>query len=253
MTYSYRESFKIRMNEADTKGFLRPDALTGLLQETAGNHAKKLQFDIADLQEKNCTWILHKLHFKMNGYPRWRDTITIETWPSSGNRLLAYRDFRILNQQNELLGLAVSHWIIFDLIKKRPVRISNSILKLGADIEEHVLPVDSDIVTSSEKDLKVRNRFEVHFSDLDMNNHLNNTVYVRCILDSLPVKTAEAGYCKELIIKFKSEATYGNRIKSCLAGLDDSAYTHKLFSEDSSSCHAEANSVWKSMKSLESS
>lgn len=253
MTHSYRESFKIRTNEIDTKGFLRPDALTGLLQETAGNHAKKLQFDIADLREKNYTWILHKLHFKMNEYPEWRDTITIETWPSSGNRLFAYRDFRILNQHNKLLGSAVSHWIIYDLMRKRPVRISNSILELGADIEEHVLPVDSDIVTVSGNDLIMRNSFEVHYSDLDLNNHLNNTVYVRWILDSLPIKTSESGYCKELIIKFKSEATYGNRIISCLAESDNSAYIHKLFSEAGSLCHAEANSVWDLMINLETS
>jgi hypothetical protein len=42
MPYIFKESFIIRSNETDTKGSLRPDALTGLLQETAGNHAKKI-------------------------------------------------------------------------------------------------------------------------------------------------------------------------------------------------------------------
>lgn len=244
MPYIFKESFKIRSHETDVKGSLRPDALTGLLQEAAGNHAKKLEFDIMDLQENNYTWILHKLHFKMKKYPMWRDTITIKTWPSSGNRLYAYRDFQILDQQNKLLGAAVSHWIIFDLRKKRPVRISNKILEMGADTDGHVLPVDSSIMTSPGNNLIKGKRFEVHYSDLDLNNHLNNTVYVRWILDSLPVKIVETCYCKELVVKFKSEAKYGKGILSFTENQEENIYIHKLLSEKGSSCHAEANTIW---------
>ena len=52
----------------------------------------------------------------------------------------------------------------------------------------------------------------------------------------------------ELIIKFKSEAKYGNGILSLMAIQDENICIHKLFSEEDSSCNAEANTIWTTTK-----
>ena len=76
---SYRETFTIRASEVSPEGRATLPSICYLLQEVAGNNALELNFDISQLKEKNLTWILHRLHVKMDTFPKWRDTITIET------------------------------------------------------------------------------------------------------------------------------------------------------------------------------
>ncbi|MGF1672024.1 MAG: acyl-[acyl-carrier-protein] thioesterase [Balneolaceae bacterium] len=228
MKHIYKETYRIRSNEIDINGNARLDAIANLLQEAAGNHAKKLQFDITDLHDSNHTWILHQLHIKMDRYPEWRDQITIETWPSSGDRLRAYRDFRILDLNKTELGVALTHWLIIDLNKRRPVRIPQEILDLGLDSANHVIPINSSKSPDYNGKVIKSAEFTVHHSDLDLNKHLNNTVYVRWLIDTIPTKYLIAKNFRELHVNFKSEAALNDLVLSELGNLTDNSYFFRL-------------------------
>lgn len=101
---SFEESFKIRASEIDADQKATLPAICNLLQEIAGNHARQLEFDITDLQQNKLTWVLHRLRLKMDRFPDWRETITVQTWPSGGDGLRAYRDFRILGTDGSTIG-----------------------------------------------------------------------------------------------------------------------------------------------------
>lgn len=87
----YEEEFKIRASEVDSSRQASLPAICNLLQEVAGNHAHRLEFDITDLRKRKLTWVLHRLKIVMDRFPDWRETITIRTWPSGGDGLRAHR------------------------------------------------------------------------------------------------------------------------------------------------------------------
>ena len=218
---TYREKYTIRSSEVSPDGNAKLQSICDLLQETAGNHALKLDFDISQLREQNLTWMLHRLHLKMDRFPKWRDEITIKTWPSSGDTLRAYRDFLIIDQSGNHIGRCLSYWLMINIETRKPVRMPEEILKMAPADVEHVMDVKKKRIdyveeTSGSKIFRVRR------SDLDLNEHLNNVKYIEWALEALP---AELKVC-EIDIEFLAECAEGEEIKSEYAMSSSAGHTY---------------------------
>jgi len=202
---TFEEQFKIRASEVDANQKATLPAICNLLQEIAGNHARQLQFDITDLQKNELTWVLRRLQVQMDRFPDWRETITIRTWPSGGDGLRAHRDFLILDQKENIIGRALSYWLILNIENRRPMRIPKEILNSVPKNSEHVLPVtDSSFKEISQPDIS--HSFTVRKTDLDLNKHVNNVRYIEWTLACLP----ENHKAHEIDIKFLGESVSGD-------------------------------------------
>ncbi|MDX1618418.1 MAG: thioesterase [Balneolaceae bacterium] len=204
----YSESFKIRSSEVRTDGKLKVQNLCDLLQETAGNHALELNFDVTQLHEHSRTWMLHRIDIKIEQYPEWRDRVTVRTWPSSGDSLRAYRDFLVLDSAETVLARALSYWLMIDLESRRPVRIPQEVLEMAPAGAEHVLPVSKGRPSPPENS-GIEKIFSIRRSDLDVNDHVNNIRYVEWITETL----GEDDRIERLDIEFKAECGYGNDVE----------------------------------------
>lgn len=215
----YEEKFKIRASEIDHNREATLPAVCNLLQEIAGNHARILHFDITDLQEDKRTWVLHRLHVQMDRYPEWRETITIRTWPSSGDGLRAHRDFLILGEGGKTIGRSLSYWLIMNMESRRPTRIPKSILAMAPGKTEHVLPIEDGGFSSLDGgDRKLT--FHVRKTDLDLNRHVNNVHYIEWALAG----RAENPKATSIDIKFMAEAMQGDTIRTELKQDSDKFY-----------------------------
>lgn len=172
----YKGSYTIRASETGPTGKARVDSIANYLQELAGNHASVLNFDVTDLQKKEMTWVLHQLHLKMERMPDWRESIEIVTWPSSGDRLRAYRDFRITDSDNNEIGVALSYWVIMDMKTRRPIRIPQEIIEMRLPEGNHVLPLNGGVSIQEIQTEAVS--FSVRRTDTDINRHANNVAYI---------------------------------------------------------------------------
>lgn len=202
---TYHEQFKIRASEVDVNQKATLPAICNLLQEIAGNHARELQVDITDLQQNKLTWVLHRLHVKMERFPHWRETITIMSWPSGGDGVRAHRDFLIQDAGGETIGRSLSYWLILDIQSRRPNRIPAGILESVPPKSEHVLPLEKGDFSQLEQVDSLKT-FEVRKTDLDLNKHLNNVRYVEWALACLP----ESVKPHNIAIKFMAEAVLGD-------------------------------------------
>lgn len=206
----YKESFTIRASETGYSGRARVDSIANFLQEIAGNHASVLNFDVTDLQKNEMTWVLHQLHLKMERMPDWRETVEIETWPSSGDRLRAYRDFRITDSENNEIGVALSYWVIMDMKSRRPIRIPQEIIEMRLPEGNHVLPLSSG-VTIDELQTEAL-PFSVRRTDTDINRHANNVAYIRWVNETVNEIVYFNKDCTELNIQYMSEVLLENEI-----------------------------------------
>ncbi|WP_440998663.1 acyl-[acyl-carrier-protein] thioesterase [Fodinibius sp. SL11] len=204
---TFQEQFKIRASEIDINQQATLPAICNLLQEVAGNHARKLQFDITDLQQDELTWVLHRLNVKIDRFPKWREKVIIKTWPSSGDGLRAYRDFLIMDKNGKIIGKSLSYWLIMNIQSRRPTRIPEEILQLAPDETDHVLPVTKAGFTDLDQ-ADYSQQFEVRKSDLDLNQHVNNVRYVEWALSCLP----ENASVSEIDIKFMAESVLDDTI-----------------------------------------
>lgn len=197
---TYQEGFRIRASEVDFEQKATIPAICNLLQEVAGNHALELQFDITDLQKDELTWVLHRLTLKIDRFPEWRETITIKTWPSSGDGLRAFRDFLIQDSDDKIIGKCLSYWLILSMENRRPIRIPKEILAMAPKNIDHVLPVtDRDDIEITQADNM--ESFEVRKSDLDLNRHVNNVRYIEwalsCLNNNADINTIDISFLGE--------------------------------------------------------
>jgi acyl-ACP thioesterase len=224
-TAIYSEKFDVRASEVDTNGKVTLSAICALFQEVAGNHALLLNFDITDLHKKGLTWVLHRMDIKVNRFPEWRESITIETWPAAGDALRAYRNYRILDKDNNELVICLSYWMMINMETRRPTRMTEDILNTRLSDREHVLPVRSDKIPkvdepTSEKEIPVRR------SDLDMNKHVNNARYIEWMSESLNV--GQVARTNKVDILFLREAVYNDIITSQVKATEQTSTLHQL-------------------------
>lgn len=224
-TSIYSEDFTIRASEVDTSGKITCASIFSLFQEVAGNHALILNFDITDLHKKGLTWVLHRMDIKMSRFPKWRESITVETWPAAGDALRAYRNYRIIDANGKILGLCLSYWMMINMETRRPTRMTEDILNTRLSDREHVLPVRSDKIPkfeepSSQKKILVRR------SDLDMNQHVNNARYLEWMQE--PLNLGQISRIKKVDIVFMKESVYGDSIISKTRILEHDATLHQL-------------------------
>lgn len=220
MNVLLERSFDIRHHELTTRGLLRPVTLLAYLQVVASEHALLLGLSVRDLHLLGLTWVMSRLHLVMRRYPRGGEVLTIRTWPASRTGLFAVRDFELLDGAGMSIGVASTSWAVLDLNTRRPVRVSERLP------EYPLRPVRAldDPFTS----LPALETPEWRFSmpvlrgDLDVNKHVNNTVYAAWGLESAPTEVAEVCVPVEIEIGFRAEVFYGDTIVSlCGAAAED--------------------------------
>src|SRR5690625_7162925 len=123
-TALYTANFNVRSYEVGDRQQATLTSIANYLQEIAGLHAHRLNFDITHLNKRGLTWVLFKMHIVVAQYPqRWQD-IRFDNWPSSGKGIMALRDFRINNSGEEMFCKECSEWMVYDSIATHSVRLA---------------------------------------------------------------------------------------------------------------------------------
>ena len=100
---SWTDQYLITSYEVDSRGKAPVTSILRFLQETAYIHAFKLGWGYEQLQENKTFWVLSRMLIKMKRYPAWREKINIRTWGTGVEGLFAYRDFRISDEQDNII------------------------------------------------------------------------------------------------------------------------------------------------------
>lgn len=244
-----RQTFSLSLNvrsyevASDKKASL--PSVCDYFQEAAGVHADQLEFDISQLQEQNLTWILYKMRVKMEQFPgRWND-VEVETWPSSGDGIRAFRDYILKDKDGQILGAGISQWMVLNIKTRRPVRMPQAVLDMGLQSGSHVLNVDKSPIETVKKP-RYNFLLTVGYDDLDMNDHVNNVNYIRWITGFPPKNLPTRRKCMEIDIQYVSEAVPGDRIFLATEPVEgvENLYRHTLYKNDDYRVIANATTRW---------
>lgn len=242
--HCFSMNFTIHSYECDHAGIARLQSICNYLQETAGIHAEKLHFGYDDMVRHQTTWVLIRLTVKMLRYPRWKDIVKVETWPSELNNYYAYRDFRILDQTGNEIGRATSQWGVLHLTEKKLVKPTSVGVPEGLHQNRAFFPKEEKIPVLNHEDHVVN--FTVRRSDLDMNRHVNNVRYIEWALEAVPAEWVSNKFPVYLDIVFRSETFYGQTVCSAVEKSQDSRIFHLITNHDKEVIRAV--SEWEPLK-----
>lgn len=208
----FTSNLDVRYHEADPQGMARLTVLLAFLQDVAAEHALELGVAVKDLRKLGLTWVLSRLHLQMASLPRCGEQVTIRTWPVSRAGIFSVRDFELLDAGGVKIGCATSSWAVLDIATRKPVRIEDH---LPAYPLHPVRALDDPFAAiplphSFETEL----RLPVMRADLDLNNHVNNTIYAGWALEAAPEPIAAHAVPVAIEINFRAEVCYGDSIVS---------------------------------------
>ena len=225
------EKFKLRYSEIDCTHTLKPQVLLNFMQDLASDNAEKFGFGYSFNVKKNVAWFLLKYHIEFVNYPERIYDITISTHAKGYNKLFALRDFRI-EHDDKLIARATSSWGLIDLNTKSMVSIA-SLLSDNPNIKPWEKHPD-DLQYNKIKPIERVDRekiFEARFDDLDVNQHVNNSNYIKWAVEVLNFDFRKTHKLKMLDMVFKHELKYGEKVIS-QAQTDENLTLHILKNVD---------------------
>jgi len=209
---------------------LTPVSLLCFLQESAWRHANSRGFGWSHLAARDEFWVLAKMHIEIQRMPNWTERIRLETWGKMPELLTAFRDFELFDEENQSIIRAASSWHILNRQTHRPITLSHfaddfPIVTRHA-IEEK--PQKIQIPSANAVESKI---YTVMPSDIDMNQHVNNTRYVQWAMDCIDFDFQKRHALCQISVNFLSEAKIDESyfIETYQDGL---TFTHLIISEN---------------------
>jgi acyl-ACP thioesterase len=251
MIEALRTQAEVRLNELGALGVLRPTVLLDYLLDAAGNHAARIGVGMHAMNEMGLTWFLSRLHVQVRRYPRGGEIMTIETWPSGIQRLFFTREFVVTDEAGERLAIGSSSWIAVNPSTRRPVRPSS----LGVALprrEERPLPSEFPKLPSPEGETMARS-YRPLACHIDVNQHVNSTVYPRWTLDCVPEAIWRECLPSELEIAYVSETQYEDTVQATTQVVtddDDTRTIHVLCREGDGTELLRQRTVWRPAECL---
>jgi acyl-ACP thioesterase len=183
-TFQFSKEFEVGSFQVHPNGKLRLSSLADFFQEIAWRHADSADFG-KNLLEENLSWVLSRFDIKGKQLPTWGDAIRVYTAGRGVDKLLAFREFMVTDLQGNSLAEAMSSWVLLNMETKRLSR-PESVLPKGL-FDPTLRPDWQPERIRLKGTLESVTQIQVRYSDLDLNNHVNNTSYIRWIEDVLKV------------------------------------------------------------------
>jgi medium-chain acyl-[acyl-carrier-protein] hydrolase len=210
----FEKEYLVHVYETDANGKLTLSGLFNYLQDTASDHAEKLNFGRDDLLKNNHIWVLSRMYALIDDFPLWNDAITVRTWPSGIDKILALRDFEVLDHNKIHLASATSSWAIIDRTYRRIQRPDDIIANFhSAFNKKRALQRNASKLNPLSKDGYLSPMFKVKFSDLDVNLHVNNVKFLQWVTDSYPLDFIVSNSPRSVEINYLAESMCGDEIK----------------------------------------
>jgi medium-chain acyl-[acyl-carrier-protein] hydrolase len=241
----WSQTCTIRTYDLDAEERASVQSLCRYLLDAAGNHADALGFSVPQLNARDLTWMLSRFRLRLERVPGWRETLTLETWPSGIERLFALRGFHLSDGKGAVLGAAGSAWLLINTASRRPVRPQTLFAGLSFPPRRILSPNLEKLPSPGRVDVELG--FRVRYSDLDVNQHVTSASYVDWLLEAVPPDTRRACSLRELEISFLAESLYGESLFSRAQrfAADPPLFLHSLVREQDGQELLRARSSWQ--------
>lgn len=212
-----RDGMEVR--SADTDRFFKAKVpfFFSMLQEVAAKHSTAVHCGIAELmQRESKTWVIVRAKMIIDRLPDWMETVELETWPEEPFRMFAPRLATGRGADGSPVFTAISHWVVIDMERKRPVR-PNEALQYFTIPDRSIRYIDPDIGK-----LRIAEDFTgyrlpdlapvTNYYDTDTNGHINNISYINWTCDAFPFSFLDSYRIESIDCHWIKQTFDGDRI-----------------------------------------
>lgn len=227
----YEDWYKVRAHEIDGLKKLTLPALMMLMQEASMDNALELKISIWDKEMENLSWVILRKEISVFRFPTLGEKIRVITYPAGFQRIFAYRDFRVYDEAGEVLAHASSTWTLMDLESRKVSKIPQSVLDLGLPDEGNRLPIPQ-VKIPQPAQYNGAYEYRIRHYDLDWNNHVNNIIFTKLMMQAVPAKVFNTMMVSKYTIHIKAECYHDELVSMSISQDGEHSYSHKMSGHD---------------------
>lgn len=230
--YSRQYNFYVKSTDTGPDDRITPHALTACIQEAASLDALSLGFGADDLDKNDIVWILIRNSVRLFHKAGWRDEIVVDTWTNGVSGVFALRDFAVTTSAGVPVAKATTSWILADRTTKRPLRTDVLESERMKTIQYSCLGFEAPRIKLLPRTLQDEPvlSLRVGASDIDRNDHVNNTRYIAWCQDVIDVLGKDPSEIRGFDINYISEVIKGEEV--ILYGVKADKYLREPIAEN---------------------
>ena len=214
--------YRVRFQDCDSRGQIHLYRLMDYEQDCDDRNCALFEATAENLYDRDACWILLAQEIRLTGdLPVGDDQILIESWSMGHEGIRFYRKNRYYrNRADEAhcFGQAISQWILCSMGSHRPLRPA-TVLDMDLFYQKSDPQGQSSMKIAPLSPLEnfdgpgQRLTYQVAYGDLDFNQHLHNTHYLRLALDAAVQAigldpSRDSLRIREVHIQFMAETNY---------------------------------------------
>lgn len=208
----YCSNYKIGLEDIGRNNEATNKALLAIMQDIACLHSASVGYGVLEIETKKRAWMLLDWKMEVIKRPKYNDKINVETWSRKVERLYAYRDFQIKDEEGNIIAIGTSRWIFVDTERRRPVRLTEDIVNLyESEIDKNVFLEEMEDIKCG--DYLFKKDYHIQRRDIDINQHMHNLSYLDMAYEILPDDIYNNKVFNNIRIVYKKEILYGEKVE----------------------------------------
>ncbi|NUG66778.1 acyl-ACP thioesterase [Lactobacillus mellis] len=241
MGQQYQETKVIPFYSTNATSEINISALFNEMLLVSEHQLHAVGIDSQQMVAQGIGWVVTKYHLEIARLPRINEKVTIVTEANSYNKFFCYRTFTLYDSQGQQLLHLLSNWVMMDIKKRSMIEvIPETMAKIGCEYSTDIwrFPRIQRFKYSQSPQI-----YRTRFFDIDVNGHVNNSIYLDWMLDSLGKDFLMQHQLQTLDIKYDREVAYGQSVQSFVQ-LEDNLISHHQILTDNK-VNAQAQMQWQ--------
>ena len=232
---SYEATYRVRFDEADATGHLRPSGLLRYAQDVAWQHSEAAGFDRDWYDARGTLWLVRMATLRLQGVARYGDHLRAITKVTAWRRMWVRRRTRFVGSDGEAMAEVDTDWVLVTTAG-RPTRIPDEISHYfapGSRYKRESVSLDPSCGDARSFELDVRAAL------VDPMAHLNHAAYLDVVDEAVMPLASDAFRATDYRIEYVRPALAGTSLRVRAWSATHGSYACQMLDQEGAeSCRA---------------
>ena len=211
MSKIFTKEYEIHYYEADSKLKCKLSSILDFICDVGTQQSEVLGGGIDYCTKNNCAWVFYKYDISIYRYPMFKEKISITTIPIGFKKFYGLRQYIIKDEEENVIGEAKALFFLINTKKRRPMRIQEEQYIIYGVERDYQGNIDLEKLEKI-YDKDYEKEFNIRYSDIDSNNHVNNVKYIEWALETVPLEIVDNYHLANIKVVFEKECVYGEKV-----------------------------------------
>ena len=198
----FSKKYVVGPSDADQNLNAKISTLFVYMQDVSMEHAEELGIGKEATMDKGMMWVITRYSLSIIRLPRYLEEITVSTYTGRDMKFIFPRHFEMRDKDNNLLVTASATWMVLDQSTHKVNLNPFNNKKLPCEHHDYEEPLPEKV---QPQETSLIDKRRVRNSDVDINNHLNNTRYIEYLVDSHDFDFYRSREIKHITLEYQKE------------------------------------------------